>query len=71
MDTVAINKTSINAHLKDGRISIYQPEQTGLIFPQILDFENFEAERQHLKERLVASCRAFSMYGLTMDLRVI
>lgn len=63
VDMAEIYKKNIGAHLKDGRISIYQPEQTGLIFPQILDFENIEAERQHLKERLVASCRAFSMHG--------
>ena len=42
------------------RISIYQPEQDGLIFPKLPVFETLEQERQHRKERLVAACRAFA-----------
>lgn len=49
--------------LTDGRISIYQPEQKGLIYPEIPAFTNAAAERQHLKERLVAACRAFALQG--------
>ena len=45
------------------RISIYQPEQEGLIFPEIPQFENVEAERQYRKEHLVAACRAFAQHG--------
>ena len=45
------------------RISIYQPEQSGLIFPELPKFDNVAAERQHLKERLVAACRAFAQHG--------
>lgn len=45
------------------RISIYQPEQEGLIFPEILEFENVEAERRYRKEHLVAACRAFALHG--------
>lgn len=46
------------------RESIYQPEQTGLIFPQRpWCFSNPDEERQHLKERLVAACRAFALAG--------
>ena len=45
------------------RTSIYQPEQEGLVFPEIPEFENVEAERQHRKERLVAACRAFAQQG--------
>lgn len=45
------------------RISIYQPEQQGLIFPEIPEFENMEDERRHRKERLVAACRAFALQG--------
>jgi len=47
----------------NGRISIYQPEQEGLIFPQLPTFSNLEAHRQHLKERLVGACRAFALQG--------
>jgi len=47
----------------NGRISIYQPEQEGLIFPQLPTFSNSEAHRQHLKERLVGACRAFALQG--------
>ena len=45
------------------RTSIYQPEQEGLVFPAMPEFENVEAERQHGKERLVAACRAFAQQG--------
>ncbi|CAN7685005.1 class II aldolase/adducin family protein [Paraburkholderia sp. SIMBA_054] len=46
-----------------GRISIYQPEQDGLIFPQLPTFESHAQHRQYLKERLVAACRAFALQG--------
>ena len=49
--------------LADGRISIYQPQQQGLIFPQIPAFSDPAAERRHRKERLVAACRAFALEG--------
>ena len=45
-------------------ISIYQPTQTGLIYPEIPEFDNFEAERYHRKQRLVAACRAFAKESL-------
>ena len=45
------------------RVSIYQPEQPGLIFPEIQEFKTVVQERQHLKERLVAACRAFAQQG--------
>src|SRR5210317_1992293 len=45
------------------RISIYQPEQGGLTFPDIPEFTNVEDERRYRKERLVAACRAFSLWG--------
>ena len=45
------------------RISVYQPEQPGLIFPEIPEFKTFAEERQHRKERLVAACRAFALQG--------
>jgi ribulose-5-phosphate 4-epimerase/fuculose-1-phosphate aldolase len=47
----------------NGRISIYQPEQPGLIFPELPVFTNVADHRRHLKERLVAACRAFSLQG--------
>lgn len=43
-------------------ISIYQPKQTGLIYPEIPTFATFAEERQHRKERLVAACRAFAQH---------
>ncbi|MGH8812101.1 MAG: class II aldolase/adducin family protein, partial [Advenella sp.] len=49
--------------LDDGRVSIYQPEQKELIFPELPKFTNVSAHRQHLKERLVAACRAFALQG--------
>lgn len=49
--------------LDDGRVSIYQPEQKELIFPQLPEFTSVLAHRQHLKERLVAACRAFALQG--------
>ena len=45
------------------RISVYQPEQVGLIFPEIPEFKTHAEERQHRKERLVAACRAFAQQG--------
>jgi ribulose-5-phosphate 4-epimerase/fuculose-1-phosphate aldolase len=50
--------------LVDGdRVSIYQPEQRGLIYPEMPTFTDVAAHRQHLKERLVAACRAFAQQG--------
>ena len=46
------------------RVSIYQPEQQGLRFPETPKFRNHGEHRQHLKERLVAACRAFAVHGL-------
>jgi Ribulose-5-phosphate 4-epimerase and related epimerases and aldolases len=46
------------------RISIYQPEQEGLIFPEIPEFKSFEEERQYRKKHLVAACRAFAEHSL-------
>ena len=45
------------------RVSLYQPEQGGLKFPEIPEFATHVQERQHRKERLVAACRAFAQQG--------
>jgi len=45
------------------RISIYQPEQSGLIFPEEPTFNSLDEEREHRKRRLVAGCRAFAMHN--------
>ena len=45
--------------------SIYDPIQTGLIYPEIQTFDNVEAERLHRKQRLVAACRAFALEGFS------
>ena len=47
----------------DTRVSIYQPEQTGLIFPEIPKFDSFAEERLYRKQHLVAATRAFAMHG--------
>ena len=62
LDRPAAKKTDAPL-LRDGRISIYQPEQKGLIYPEIPVFSDLAAERQHLKQRLVAACRAFAAEG--------
>jgi len=46
------------------RESIYQPAQAGLNFPRIPEFETKAQQRQYLKERLVAACRAFAIHNL-------
>ena len=45
------------------RVSIYQPEQEGLIFPTVPEFSSVADQRRHLKERLVGACRAFALQG--------
>ena len=54
--------------------SIYEPTQTGRIFPEVPKFNTLDEERQHRKERLVASCRAFALekfdYGMAGHLTV-
>ena len=54
--------------LQKQNISIYQPKQQGLIYPEIPSFDNFEDERRHRKERLVAACRALPCITWTMVL---
>lgn len=48
---------------RDPKVSIYQPDQSGLEFPGRPQFERVEDERQYLKERLVGACRAFALQG--------
>lgn len=47
----------------DRKVSLYQPDQTGLLFPGVPEFSKHADHRQHLKERLVACCRAFALEG--------
>ena len=47
----------------DDRVSIYQPEQKGLIFPEMPRFASPAEERQYRKEHLVAAVRAFALQG--------
>ncbi|MDP2261647.1 MAG: class II aldolase/adducin family protein [Hydrogenophaga sp.] len=49
--------------MSPGRVSIYQPEQKGLIFPEVPAFTDVAAERLHRQQRLVAACRAFALEG--------
>ena len=50
--------------IESGRISIYQPEQEGLTYPEIPEFTSFADERRHRKVRLLAACRAFALHNL-------
>ena len=45
------------------RVSLYQPEQAGLIFPELPIFASPAEERRYRKEHLVAATRAFAMHG--------
>ena len=58
-----LQRSTENKLVADDRISIYQPEQAGLIFPGLPTFTNAAQQRQHLKERLVGACRAFALQG--------
>ena len=40
------------------RQSIYQPEQEGLIFPQLPVFRSYDEERYYRQTPLDAACRA-------------
>ena len=45
------------------KVSIYQPDQPGLEFPEIPSFGSFAEERAYRKRHLVAATRAFGMHG--------
>ena len=45
------------------RISLYQPEQDGLIFPEVPEFADVAEEREYRKRHLVAATRAFGLHG--------
>jgi ribulose-5-phosphate 4-epimerase/fuculose-1-phosphate aldolase len=47
----------------DTKISIYQPDQPGRIFPAIPTFASYADERAYRKQHLVAATRAFAMHG--------
>src|ERR1700754_1963171 len=61
--STAVAEPRAEAIVKPGKVSIYQPDQEGLIFPELPQFTSAEAHRQHLKKRLVAACRAFAIQG--------
>jgi ribulose-5-phosphate 4-epimerase/fuculose-1-phosphate aldolase len=46
-----------------GKISVYQPKQERLIFPERPQFKDVGDERRHRKERLAAACRLFGDKG--------
>ena len=50
-------------NVEKGNISIYQHTQAGRIFPDVPTFNDVDAERLYLKQRLVAACRAFALEG--------
>lgn len=70
LDTDAVKPPATNEDchsekivLSKGRISIYQPEQEGVIFPEIPKFKDVGEERAYRKAHLVAACRVFAKYG--------
>ena len=56
------------------RISLYEPEQSGLIYPEMPSFESPKEERRYRKEHLVGACRMFAQqkydYGFAGHLTV-
>jgi len=58
-----VQRKEVLPRLPDGRVSIYEPLQKGLSYPQLPSFDNLADERLHLKQRLVAACRAFALEG--------
>lgn len=64
MQATTISRAPAAAVNLGNRESIYQPEQPGLKFPRIPEFETKAQHRQYLKERLAAACRAFALHGL-------
>ncbi len=58
---MSTNTKTFNVEM--GNISIYQPTQAGRIFPDVPTFNDVDAERLYLKQRLVAACRAFALEG--------
>lgn len=59
----ALLKPKIYDVATEEKISLYQPDQAGLIFPSVPKFETFAEHREYLKRRLVAACRAFGLQG--------
>ncbi len=45
------------------RKSVYQPAQAGRIFPREFESNSHAEVRLHRKQRLVAACRAFAIWG--------
>ncbi|SDV11076.1 class II aldolase/adducin family protein [Pseudomonas mucidolens] len=60
---ISVKQADTTLTKSKNRISIYQPEQEGLIYPEVPEFETYAEQRKHLKERLVAACRAFALQG--------
>ena len=58
----ATEQTNIKPATKK-RISLYQPKQEGLKFPEIPNSANFAEERLYRQKHLVAACRAFALHG--------
>jgi ribulose-5-phosphate 4-epimerase/fuculose-1-phosphate aldolase len=59
LDKPAVSQSIV----QQGKVSIYQPTQEGLIFPELPQFKSAAEHRQYLKEHLVAACRAFALQG--------
>ena len=45
------------------KISLYQPDQEDLIFPETPVFDQVADDREYRKKHLVAACRAFDYHG--------
>src|SRR5690348_4518672 len=62
-ESVVIRKASAMRHSVGTRVSIYQPEQPGLIFPVVPSFASHDEEREYRTKHLVAAARAFALQG--------
>jgi ribulose-5-phosphate 4-epimerase/fuculose-1-phosphate aldolase len=59
-----MTETAIQVSKTSKQISLYQPTQPGLRFPEIPTFTTPQDERKYRKEHLVAACREFARQGL-------
>ena len=59
-----MTETAIQFSKTSQQISLYQPKQQGLKFPETPAFATHQEQRKYRKEHLVAACREFGRQGL-------
>jgi ribulose-5-phosphate 4-epimerase/fuculose-1-phosphate aldolase len=63
MDQTVVRPAETQTASARQRVSVYQPTQEGLRFPELPAFATHAEERRYRKERLAAACRAFALQG--------